>query len=101
MTLQIFTVFDSAANLFLQPFFAMTAEVAIRQFRELVNDTQHQFGKFPEDYTLFHIGEVDQETGQILSMEPRSLGIAITFQSNGAPVERLELKPASLEGAHA
>lgn len=32
-------------------------------FGAAVRDPNHEFGKFPEDYTLFHVGEFDQETG--------------------------------------
>lgn len=79
MRLQAFSVFDSAANLFLEPFWAPTIEVAIRGFREAVTREGHQFQKFPEDYTLFHLGEFDQERGELVPATPRSLGVAITF----------------------
>lgn len=95
MELNIFTVFDSAANAFLQPFFAPTIETAIRSFRELVNEPNHQFHKFPEDYVLFHVGTFDQNTGQTSGFDaPRNLGIALTFLPspipNGQPVPVLE-----------
>lgn len=76
----LFTVFDNAANRFLEPFPAETVEVAIRSFREIVNTDGHQFNKFPQDYTLFHVGVFDQELGTIDAFDtPRSLGLAITF----------------------
>lgn len=79
MRLQAFSVFDGAANLFLEPFWAPTMEVAIRGFREACQRQDHQFNKFPEDYTLFHVGEFDQERGEFTPLTPRSLGVAITF----------------------
>lgn len=80
MKLQLFTVWDSAAQRYLEPFFAATVEVALRMFRSVVNTEGHQFNRFPEDYTLFHLGEFDQEDGR-LSVEhaPHSLGVALTF----------------------
>lgn len=74
-----FTVYDSAAGRYLEPFTAPSIDFALRGFREAVNTEGHHFGKFPSDYTLFHIGEFDPETGQMQGMEPRSLGVAITF----------------------
>lgn len=80
MNTLLFTVYDSAARRYLEPFYAETQEVAMRMFRQLVNRPDHQFGKFPEDYTLFVIGEFDAETGLVTSfVAPHSLGVAVTF----------------------
>jgi len=78
--MNVFTVYDSAARKYLEPFFAETVEVACRMFRALVNKEGHQFARFPEDYTLFHLGEYDAETGYIVPLDtPHSLGVALTF----------------------
>lgn len=74
-----FTVFDSAAGMYLEPFFAPSIEFAIRGFREAVNTKDHQFNRFPEDFTLYHVGSFDQENGYFNAQDPRSLGVAITF----------------------
>lgn len=79
MELQAFAVYDSAAAMYLEPFFAPTVEFAIRGFKEAVNKQGHQFSKFPEDYTLFHLGAYDQSCGEFLSHPPTSLGVALTF----------------------
>ncbi len=74
-----FSVFDSAADMFLEPFFAPTIEFALRGFREAVNQEGHQFAKFPQDYVLFHIGSFNVSKGELTSMAPHSLGVAISF----------------------
>lgn len=79
MLTQLFTVYDTAADRFLDPFCAPTVEFAIRGFREAVNTQGHQFNKFPQDYTLFHVGEFDPENGALTDFAARSLGVAITF----------------------
>lgn len=80
MTEELFTVYDTAAHRFLSPFAAPTLEVAIRQFRSVVNQPGHQFNTFPEDYTLFHVGSFDPENGLLDPLDtPHSLGIAVTF----------------------
>jgi len=90
--MNVFTVYDSAARRYLEPFFAETIEVACRMFRSLVNKDGHQFARFPEDYTLFHLGDFDGETGRISGLDtPHSLGVAITFVARG---------PQLLEGTH-
>lgn len=80
MNEEMFTVYDSAARKFLQPFFADTVEVAIRMFRTLVGKPEHQFARYPEDYTLFHIGSFDADSGLVVSFDtPHSLGVALSF----------------------
>lgn len=81
METQLFTVYDSAADRFLDVFPAPTVEFAMRGFREAVNKEGHQFNKFPEDYTLFHVGAFNAETGEVLGYPPRSLGVAVTFMA--------------------
>lgn len=97
MRMLFFTVHDSAAGAFLEPFCAPTIEVAIRMFRQLVNRADHQFGKFPEDYTLFHVGEFDQESGALVGLPtPHSLGVAVTFVERGVAIREAD----SPEDAH-
>jgi len=79
--MKVFTVYDSAARKYLEPFFAETVEVACRMFRALVNKDGHQFNRFPEDYTLFHIGSYNDDEGQLSAITPHSLGVALTYVS--------------------
>lgn len=80
MKVQMLSVYDSAAKAFLPPFHAPTLEAAIRQFRYTVQSGQSDLSKFPEDYVLMHIGEFDQETGEITGLtSPHNLGLALSF----------------------
>lgn len=79
MLTNLFCVYDSAASRYLDPFNAPTVEFAIREFRSTVNRKDSHFHRFPEDYTLFHIGEFDPEKGELVGFPPRSLGVALTF----------------------
>ena len=63
MHIRVYSVFDVAADSYLQPFLVHTDSVAVRQFEELVNDKEHLFGRHPTDFILFHIGVFDQATG--------------------------------------
>lgn len=80
MNEEVFSVYDSAAGRYLQPFFAETIEVALRMFRTVVNKPEHQFNRFPEDYVLFHLGSFNASSGMLTPLvAPHSLGVAITF----------------------
>lgn len=73
----VFSVYDSKANAFLQPFFAVSRGVAERSFFAAVIDERHDFNRFAEDYTLFELGEFDEESAQFSCLEtPRSMALA-------------------------
>lgn len=62
---KIFATYDIQAKAFLPMFQASTYGVAERSFSDAVNSENHQFGKYPEDYRLMHLGEIDIVTGVI------------------------------------
>jgi hypothetical protein len=62
----VFSVHDSKADAFLPPFILPKEAMALRAFSDCVNSEDHQFGKNPEDYTLFELGSFNDETGQYL-----------------------------------
>lgn len=77
MKLEMFSIYDSKATAFLQPFFSLSAGTAIREFSDAANSTDHEFNRHAEDYTLFHLGTFDQGEGEFtLSAVPISLGLA-------------------------
>lgn len=77
MKTKIFSVFDSKAKAWLPPFFVTNDQVALRIFTDCANSDQHQFGANPSDYTLFRIGEFDDEDAKIEPIPPESLACAI------------------------
>lgn len=82
MILKIFTVYDSKAEAFLQPFMFNSAGQALRAFVDSVNDSNHQFARHPEDFTLFELGTYDDNGAKFdLLDSPKSLGLALEFVS--------------------
>lgn len=65
MILSIFTIFDQQAKAFLPPFFMPTEGMAVRQFSDMVNDSNCQFNKHPKDYTLFQLGSFNDNSAHI------------------------------------
>lgn len=80
---RVFTIYDAAANAYLQPFFSPTKATAIRSVTELVLDDKHQFGKYPNDYTLFYLGDFE-DTKAVFTLlpSPASLGVLVEFKEN-------------------
>lgn len=79
MKLEIFAVHDTAADAFLSPHFFQTTAIAIRAFGQSCADPDSGFHAHPSDYTLFHIGTFDQDTGEIVPCTPHSVAKALDF----------------------
>lgn len=59
------SVYDSVANLYGSPFYAINADVAKRQFQaECVRDADGPMQTHPQDFRLFKLGDFDDETGR-------------------------------------
>ncbi len=76
---KMFVIYDSAANAYMQPWFLTQEGMALRAFSDCVNDKEHNFGRHPEDYTLFNIGEFDDATAKVEWISPLSLGNGIAY----------------------
>ena len=75
---QVFSVYDVKAKCFLPPFFMHQPEMAIRAISNATNDPGHQFHANPEDYSLYHLGEFDDDNGKLVPFnEPVQLVTAL------------------------
>ncbi|QXP44345.1 MAG: nonstructural protein [Arizlama microvirus] len=85
MKLLMFTVYDCKVERYLQPFFMQTKGQALRAWTDSVNDSNTNFHKHPEDFTLFEIGSYDDETGKVENhLTPISSGTAMEYINRGA-----------------
>jgi len=91
--MKIFSIYDSKAEAYLKPFFAVTRGVALRSFTTACQDESSDFHQYAGDYTLFEIGMFDERTGVLTPSDTHfSLGCAIEFLNvesaagpNGSP----------------
>ena len=82
MNTKIYTVFDSQVKAYILPQYYRNAGEATRAFTEAANDLKSNIGKYPAQYTMFEIGEFDDETGQTNIYESKiSLGLAQQYQT--------------------
>lgn len=96
MKMKMFSVFDSKAAFFGNPWFDQQEASAIRNFSDAVNDgsnPNNQWFKHPEDFSLFYLGEFDNEIGKFHLVTPENLvtASALRFARNGAEPRQLEL----------
>jgi hypothetical protein len=76
---KIYSVYDVKSELFSTPHFVQSDGVAIRSFSTACEDESTQFNKYPSDFSLFHIGVYNIETGEIESTTPRQICNASEF----------------------
>jgi len=78
--IQVFSVYDSKAEAYIQPWYSQTLGTAVRSFEQAVNTEEHEFFKFAADYTLFHLGDFDQSNAEFNALPAHvNLGCALTF----------------------
>lgn len=63
MLLKVFSIRDTAAEAYNQPFFMLTQAEAIRIFTNMANDPESNISKHSSDYHLYYLGTYDNQTG--------------------------------------
>lgn len=71
-------VFDSAVNTYGQPFFVPAVGAAVRSFIDEVNRkaADNQLNQHPDDFTLFHVADYEDETGVFVAPEGGIVSLA-------------------------
>ena len=79
----IYSIHDNKAEAYLPPFFLHNKNMAIRSFADCCQDEGHAFNRHPEDYSLWEIGEFDDQTGEIIYHTPhKALGSGIDYNQS-------------------
>lgn len=76
MNSKMYSVFDSKLATFGRPWFQMTDGAALREFADAVNDNSNpnnQWNRHPEDFSLFVIGEFNDQSGEVIPCINKSL----------------------------
>lgn len=73
MKQKIFCVRDDKVAAYMRPFFVRSHGEAERMFMDTVNDPQSQFNSHPTDFSLWFLGEYDDELGQFDTVAPQHI----------------------------
>lgn len=98
MITHVYAVRDDKAAAYLLPFFQLTTGMAIRSFSDRCNDITHGFCQHPEDYTLWQLGDYDDETGLI---SPHPVPLLVRQGVQCKTQTELEQAPLLREASHA
>lgn len=73
MKLQVFSIYDAVSRNYNLPFYMINVESAVRAFDNALADPEAPASKNPQDYSLFHIGEYDDDGGMLASISPERI----------------------------
>lgn len=97
MKLKIYSFLDTAVKAFTQPFFMINDGAALRAFMDTINTGKDTaISTHPEHFSLYCVGEWDDENGAILSVDPIWLANGETLQTP-KELETLEKLTAKFE----
>lgn len=84
--MMIFCLRDLKAACFKNLFCEGSIPEAIRSFDVAVNDLKSIYQRYPDDFSLFHMGSVDFDTGRFTILEsPREIAVARTLVRSFPP----------------
>lgn len=82
MKLGAYSIFDKKADVYSKPFFVGQDGEASRMFIDLVNDSKTTLHRHPEDYSLYRIGEFNDNSGEIIKCLPKHITNATTVKKS-------------------
>ncbi len=100
MRMNVYTIFDSAAGVYMRPFFCGADGQAERMFSDLATDADHDVGRHPEDYSLCRIGRYDDANAKLDDepVEVLATGLAVVARSRNVNTDNLELFDKKING---
>lgn len=69
MKTKVYSVFDSKAAVYGTPFFMPNDAMAVRAFTDLVNGPENMISVHPEDFSLFVLGDFDDQLAKLTSLQ--------------------------------
>lgn len=83
--LRLYCIYDSKAEQFSPPQVYHNDMLALRAFEGIVNDDKMLIKKYPEDFTLYYVGNLDDSNGRYYiencdeSRIPVMVGLAVEY----------------------
>lgn len=96
MLLKIYSIRDTKGEIYNTPFYQRTHGEAERNFKTVASDLKSTISQFPEDYDLYYLGEYDDQTGKIKSLDtPQHITKAINVIDKRPDYKYEEMRNAS------
>lgn len=80
MKLVACAVYDVRAGAYMTPFFVQSKGIAIRSFEAACRKPDSAFAQFPNDYTLFYVGDYDDSKASFENAAPVPVPLASAIE---------------------
>ena len=98
MKLNIYSIYDDTAKAYMQPFFLHNHGLAVRAFTDQVNsESTNPLSNHPEQFTLYYVGEFDDQTGNLNLKEHQSLGKGISYKDQKQEIKEIQELKADIK----
>ena len=67
------TVYDNKAKFYSTPFFSQNDEVAIRDFIDILENSDNPMSKNRDDYSLVSVGTFSSDSAVLLAHDPKTI----------------------------
>ncbi len=93
MKVQCYAIFDTCSGIYEKPFFSTTDDLVKREFQDIATSGEHPIAKHPEHYSLWRLGNFDNNTGKINNEANECLWQAVEAiaQTQNVNPEQLDL----------
>ncbi len=86
MKVQCYAIFDTCSGIYEKPFFSTTDDLVKREFQDIAVSADHPISNHPEHYSLWRLGNFDNNTGKILNEPNECLWQAVEAISQSQAV---------------
>lgn len=94
----MYAIFDSCSAVYDRPFVMVADGAAIRSFTDIAKDKEHPIGAHPEHYSLWRIGQYDDNKGVITSDKNECIARAHELAAIGTERYGTEIMPMGTNG---
>lgn len=92
METNVYSIYDSAAKAYTQPFFCQNNGIALRLFSDNINSKDdNNLSRHSSQFTLFHIGKWDDNKGVIEPKTPEAIGNGAEYKEPSQETELTSL----------
>ena len=95
MKMNAYTIYDVASGTYMRPFYSEADGQAIRGFKDIAQDENHDVGRHPEDYTLYRIGDFNTTTGKMTGEDLEKMATGLEMIAEMRSPKQADLKLAT------
>jgi hypothetical protein len=78
--LKFYSIRDGKSETYNKPFTEVSNGVALRNFMTAMENEDSMIKKYPEDFSLWQVGQFDETTGEIIPANPECIGKAVDLK---------------------